>query len=120
MARRVTPMLHVPDVEAALRWYESIGFEVLDTARDGDETTWAKLRYGDGLVMLSIGGQPGAAWRREVDLYVETEGIDALYEKLKARVEVVEPPHDTFYGMREIGVREPGGNAVCFAARIAS
>ena len=106
MTRRVTPMLHVPDIDAALRWYESIGFTVLDTGKDDGETVWAMMGFGDGLVMLNIGGQPSAARRREVDLYVETDGIDALYEKLKDRVDVVEPPHDTFYGMRELIIRD--------------
>ncbi len=32
-------------------------------------------------------------------------------------VEVAMPERKTFYGMREIVVREPGGNLVCFAAR---
>lgn len=104
--RRVTPMLHVPDIDAALRWYESIGFEVLNTAKDDGDTVWAMMRFGDGLVMLNVGGQPSAAWRREVDLYVETEKIDELYASLKDRVDVVEPPHDTFYGMRELIIRD--------------
>ena len=108
MTRRVTPMLHVPDVDAALRWYESVGFRVLNTASDDGETTWAMMTFGEGRVMLNVGGQSSAASRREVDLYVETEGIDALYEKLKDRVDIdiVEPPHDTFYGMRELIVRD--------------
>ena len=104
--RRVTPMLHVPDIDAALRWYESIGFEVLNTAKDDGDTVWAMMRFGDGLVMLNVGGQPSAAWRREVDLYVETDRVDELYASLKDRVDVVEPPHDTFYGMRELIIRD--------------
>ena len=104
--RRVTPMLHVPDIDAALRWYESIGFEVRNTAKDDGDTVWAMMGFGDGLVMLNVGGQPSAAPRREVDLYVETERIDELYASLKDRVDVVEPPHDTFYGMRELIIRD--------------
>ena len=106
MTRRVTPMLHVPDIDSTLRWYESIGFRVVDVGKDGGETMWAMMGYGDGLVMLNVGGQTSAARRREVDLYVETDGVDALYASLKDRVDVVEPPHDTFYGMRELIIRD--------------
>jgi uncharacterized glyoxalase superfamily protein PhnB len=106
MKRSVTPMLHVPDIDATIRWYESIGFEALDAGKDDGDTVWAMLGYGDGRVMLNIGGQPSAARRREVDLYVETEGVDALYATLKDRVDVVEAPHDTFYGMRELIIRD--------------
>ena len=28
------------------------------------------------------------------------------------------PVRDTFYGMREVGVFEPGGNFICFAWKI--
>ena len=41
-----------------------------------------------------------------MDLYVETDRVEALYDALKDRVEVVEPVHDTFYGMREFIIRD--------------
>lgn len=81
-------------------------FTELDTARDDGETVWAMLGYGEGRVMLNIGGQASAGGRREVDLYVYTDGVDELYETLKNRVDVVEAPHDTFYGMREFIIRD--------------
>jgi hypothetical protein len=40
---------------------------------------------------------------------------DAL-ERVKG-ADVLVPERTTFYGMREIWVREPGGNVVGFAAR---
>jgi uncharacterized glyoxalase superfamily protein PhnB len=106
MPKSVTPMLHVPDVDRTLRWYESIGFTVLDSGKDDGETVWAMVAYGEGRVMFSIGGRTSDAHRREVDLYVETSAVDALYETLKDRVEVFEGPHDTFYGMREFIIRD--------------
>jgi hypothetical protein len=56
MARRVVPMLHVPDVDATADWYASIGFGIRDRGSDGDEAVWAALTFGDSEVMLSIGG----------------------------------------------------------------
>lgn len=56
--------------------------------------------------MFNTGGSPSAAFRREVDLYVYTDDVDALHERLKDRVDVVEGPHDTFYGMREVIIRD--------------
>ena len=44
--------------------------------------------------------------RREVDLYVYTDDVDEVYERLKDRVEVVERPHNTFYGAREVIIRD--------------
>ena len=105
-AQNVTPMIHVPDIRAAVEWYGAIGFSLLDTAEEDGRMTWASMAFGAGRMMFNIEGRPSDQWRREVDLYVETSEIDALYEKLKDRVDVVEAPHDTFYGMREFIIRD--------------
>ena len=107
MSKRVVPMIHVPDVRATAEWYRTIGFTVERTNDDDGEMDWACLSFGSTQVMLSAGGQPSSAHRREVDLYVHTDDVDALYERLKDRAETVEGPHDTFYGMREFIVRDP-------------
>lgn len=42
-----------------------------------------------------------------MDLYVHTaEGVDKVYARLKGKVDVVEEPHETEYGMREMIVRD--------------
>ena len=41
--------------------------------------------------------------------------LDAIEQRL-AGAPVVKPRHDTFYGMTEFYIREPGGNVVGFAA----
>jgi uncharacterized glyoxalase superfamily protein PhnB len=57
--------------------------------------------------MFNQGGHASVERRREVDLYIDVEDVDALFASLKDRVEVVELPHDTEYGMREFVVRDP-------------
>jgi uncharacterized glyoxalase superfamily protein PhnB len=107
MSLRVVPMIHVPDVRATVDWYKGIGFTVIDTYDDGGEgLSFAILSFGHSEVMFNSGGQPSARDRREVDLYVYSEDVDHLYERLKDRVEVVKAPHDTFYGMREFIIRD--------------
>jgi len=107
MAEKVVPMIHVPDVRATVDWYVGIGFTVIVAyGDDGDGLSFAMLAFGSGEVMFSEGGQPSAAHRREVDLYVYSDNVDDLYQRLKDRVEVVEGPHDTFYGMREFIIRD--------------
>jgi uncharacterized glyoxalase superfamily protein PhnB len=56
--------------------------------------------------MFNAGGHPSSHDRREVDLYVDSENVDDLYQRLKDRVDVVEGLHDTFYGMREFTIRD--------------
>lgn len=44
--RRVTPMIHVPDVAAAVAWYRSVGFKVLDVGEDDGEAPPACPLHG--------------------------------------------------------------------------
>ena len=101
-------MIHVPDVRATVEWYRNIGFDVVATYGDGtgENFSFAMVRFGSTNVMFNTDGEPSDKHRREVDLYVETDNVDDLYEQLKDRVDVFEMPHDTFYGMRELIIRD--------------
>lgn len=103
---KVVPMIHVPDVRATAAWYEGIGFTIERTHSDDDFMSWALLRFGETELMLNEGGCASDAHRREVDLYVHVEDVVALWERLRDRVEVVEPLYDAFYGMREFIIRD--------------
>jgi hypothetical protein len=106
--KKVVPMIHVPDVRATVAWYEGIGFTVKATYADetGDNFSFAIVSFGETEVMFNTDGQTSDQWRREVDLYVYTDNVDELYEKLKDSVDIVEGPHDKFYGMRELIIRD--------------
>ena len=108
MSKKVVPMIHVPDVRATVDWYESIGFNVV--AKYGNETadglSFAIVSFGDGQVMFNQDGETSDKRRREVDLYVYADEVDEIYSRLKDRVDVVEGPHNTFYGMREVIIRD--------------
>ena len=107
-------MIHVPDVSATVDWYMSIGFKVIRQNEDNGEINWAKLSFGNSELMLNAGGKPGTDNRREVDLYITTDNVDDVYQRLKDRVQVVENLYDAFYGMREFVVRDINGFWVTF------
>ena len=101
-------MIHVPDVRATVAWYRQIGFEVVATYADetGENFSFAIVSFGETGMMFNTGGHPSEAPRREVDLYVYTDNVDKLYDALKDYVDVVQKPHDTFYGQRELIIRD--------------
>jgi orotate phosphoribosyltransferase len=107
MNRKAVPMIHVPDVRATVEWYQSIGFMVIHTyGDDGDDLGFAMMSFGISQVMFNEGGKNSTSDRREVDLYVYSDGVDEMYQSIKDRVDVVEEPHDLFYGMREFIIRD--------------
>ena len=50
-------------------------------------------------------------------LFVEVGDFDDILKRV-AGCEIALAERTTFYGMREIVVREPGGHLVCFAAKV--
>lgn len=106
MGNRAVPMTHVPDVAATARWYAAIGFTLDGTHEDCGEMLWARLTLGTSELMLSAGGRPSDAPRREVDLYIHVDDLEAAFARVAPLAERVEPIHDTEYGMREFIVRD--------------
>ena len=108
MAKRVVPMIHVPDVAATVDWYRDVaGFTVVETyGHEGPGFSFAVMAFGETRVMFNEGGRASTQRRREVDLYVYVEEVDQIYERLKDRVDIIEGPHDKFYGLRELTIRD--------------
>ena len=119
MQKKVVPMFHVPDVRRTVDWYRDIGFDVKVTYDDNrGGLSFAIMSFGAGEVMFSSGGRLSSHHRREVDLYTYTDDVDSLHDQLKDRVEIVEGPHNMFYGMREIIVRDVNGFWITFGQEI--
>jgi uncharacterized glyoxalase superfamily protein PhnB len=111
-------MIHVPDVRATANWYASIGFTIRATHEDDGVMSWAAIRIGNGEFMLNEGGSQSGVDRREVDLYVTTDSVEDAYQRLKDRVHVREPLHDTFYGTREFIIRDINGFWITFGQQL--
>lgn len=120
MTSRAVPMIHVPDVAATARWYETIGFSLVGTHVDCGEMLWAHLTLGSSALMLNAGGTSSLAPRRDVDLYVYVDDLDATFARVAPVAELVEPIHDTEYGMREFIVRDPNRFWLTFGQPLSS
>ena len=53
--------------------------------------------------------EPGGA------AYIVVDDVDALYERIRTRVKVHEPPEEAPWGVREMLVIDPDGNRLRFA-----
>jgi uncharacterized glyoxalase superfamily protein PhnB len=124
MINKSTPVLHVKSVEPSLRfWTERFGFKKTVEVPEGDHLGFVALENGAVEVMYQTyaGMQADAAnpLAKAVDqgpsfLFMEVADIISVANALKG-VEVVQPIHETFYGSKEIVVKEPGGHFVIFA-----
>ena len=123
---KITAVLIVEEIEKSLKfWVDRMGFQKTVDVPEGDKLGFVILvRDGAELMMQTITSVPNdepkfapeALQTKCCGLFVEVDD----FEDVKRRLEgypIVMPERVTFYGMREIGVAEPNGHTVLFAAR---
>ena len=120
---KITALIYVPAIEPSLKfWVDQLGFTKTVEVPEGDKLGFVILMKGDAELMI----QSTSSMTKDIPamselaraaacLYIEVSDFDDLLKRLAA-APVVVPIRTTFYGMKEIGVREPGGNIVLFAA----
>lgn len=88
-----------------------LGFAVQGSA--GDPPSWMSLARDGVELMLVCGAHPPPAQDWAAYLYVE--GVDELYaECLQRGADLVGPPVDKPYGLREFEARLPDGRLIAF------
>lgn len=125
----VIPFLRYQDPTAAVQWLvDAFGFERYDVTEVDGAVVHAELSWGQATVQLGPGGPDdklGMASPKDlpainagVYLCVGTPAeVDAHYARaVAANATVLYEPHDTFYGSRDYGVRDPEGHVWCFGS----
>jgi len=121
--KRITPVLFVPEVEPCVKfWVERMGFQKTAEVPDGDKLAFAMLQKGSVELMYQsyasadkdVAAISQVVRKGPTFLYVEVDRLDDAIAASKG-AEVVMPVRDTFYGSREIGIKDPAGHFVTFA-----
>lgn len=119
--KKLTPVLVVDQVEPCAEfWTRRLGFARTAEVPHAGELGFVILQGGAVELMYQSRASVAADLPSLAEgphrtiLFVEVEDLDAVERALDG-VEVVQPRRTTFYGMTELGVREPGGNVVVFA-----
>ena len=123
---KITAVLMVESVEKSLPfWIDRMGFEkTVEVPGDDHRLAFAILARGGAEVMLQTvesvrkdepkfapSGTSNAA-----SLFIEVDDFADTLKRLEG-YKIDMPERTTFYGMREIGVFEPGGHIVVWASR---
>jgi uncharacterized glyoxalase superfamily protein PhnB len=112
---QVWPTLRATDARALIRFLiDAFGFEEVVVYGEGDRVDHAQLAWppGGGIMLGSARDPDDAALQPGTfSAYVVTDSPDALFARATAAgAEVVTGLHDTDYGSRDFGVRDPEGN----------
>ncbi len=125
--KRITPVLFVEEIEPCAKfWAERFGFQKTAEVPEGNKLGFLILQKGSAEIMY----QTYASIEKDMPaissvvrkgptfLYVEVDDLDAVISAVKG-AEVYMPVRTTFYGAKEIGVKEPAGHYVTFAQFVA-
>ncbi|HTU99523.1 MAG TPA: ankyrin repeat domain-containing protein [Luteitalea sp.] len=120
------PMFRVVDGRTTVRWFQAIGFEVLDAYQEDGDLRYARLGFGRCRFAIAPGGGPP----RGASLWVFTTDIDDLHQlvvqrQLQAVSDALADPsamqwpfdedlYTPFYGGRQFSIRDPNGLVVVF------
>jgi uncharacterized glyoxalase superfamily protein PhnB len=121
--KKITAVLLVEEVESCVRfWKEQMGFEVAIEVPDGDKIGFVSLQKAGVELMyqsyasvekdssfVAQGYAKGPSF-----LYIEVDSLDEVIAATEG-ARMVMPERKTFYGAREIGVKDPAGHVLTFA-----
>jgi catechol 2,3-dioxygenase-like lactoylglutathione lyase family enzyme len=106
----VTPMLHVADIARSLRFYQLLGFEVIDVAGEGGNIGWARAHCeGGALMFLTTEGEKP----HPLLLYLYTPDLKVFRDHLLANgVNAPEIRHPQYMRSGELCLNDPDGNII--------
>ncbi|MES1199441.1 MAG: VOC family protein [Pseudomonadota bacterium] len=118
---RITPFMHVPDVDKAVAFFtDLLGFTCY--------LRFANYAYvqreSAGVRILQNQGEDGAPpGNRRFAYYIDVNDIEVIYQELKPKLDALPPgdvhgPADKPYGQRELCILAPDGNLVVFGQSI--
>jgi uncharacterized glyoxalase superfamily protein PhnB len=120
---KITPVLLVEEVEPCIHfWVDRLGFTKTIEVPEGNKIGFVSLQKGNVELMYQSFSSVQNDDPNRTDvmrkgptfLYVEVDNLDETIGALKG-AEVVMPERTTFYGAKEIGVKDPGGHIITFA-----
>jgi glyoxylase I family protein len=123
--RGLVPLLQVFDMPKALAFYRDvIGFTVERSSSPGDDADWVLLSLAGFELMLNTAYESHArppapdsarqAAHGDTALYFGTPDVAGVFEQLRARGAVLEPPSRTGYGFLAISLMDPDGYSLVF------
>ena len=121
--KKVTPVLFVNEIEPVLPfWVDRLGFQRTAEVPEGSKLGFVILQKENVEVMYQTCASVDkdmpaiaqAVRKGPAFLYVEVDNLNAVIEATKG-AEVYLPVRTTFYGAKEIGLKEPAGHFITFA-----
>lgn len=104
-----TPMLHAMDLARSIRFYETLGFELIDTDRC-EPLGWARMHCQGGALMLLRAEHPLDIEEQGVLFYMYADDLPSYRQRLiQAGLAPSEISYPNYAPSGECGLRDPDG-----------
>lgn len=118
----LSPMLETNDVSASIKFYtKTLEFKLRGKLVHESVVTWCDLVKDEVSIMFSLpnGRMNYGRILLSGSIYINVEDVDALWNLLKDKCEVVYPIENFEYGMREFAIKDNNGYVLNFGQDIA-
>jgi uncharacterized glyoxalase superfamily protein PhnB len=115
--------LFADEIEPCVKfWVERLGFQKTIEVPDGNKLAFAAVEK-DGVELMyqsyasaekDVAYAAQAVKKGPTFLYVEVANLDEIIGAIKG-IDVVMPVRTTFYGAREVGIKDPAGHFITFS-----
>jgi uncharacterized glyoxalase superfamily protein PhnB len=121
--KKITPVLYVKEIEPCVEfWTSRFGFQKTAEVPDGNRLGFVILQKDNLEIMyqsFASAEKDAPAIANEIAggrtfLYMEVDKLEPFVAAAK-NANVVVPVRTTFYGAKEIGLKDPAGHVVVFA-----
>jgi uncharacterized glyoxalase superfamily protein PhnB len=121
--KKITPVLYVKEVEPSVDfWVKRFAFQKTVEVPEGDQLGFAIVQKGNVELMyqsFASAEKDAPSIAKDISgqrtfLYIEVDKLDDVIAAVKG-INIVLPVRTTFYGAKEIGVKDPAGHMIVFA-----
>lgn len=118
----ISPNIFVKNINKTIKFYQSIGFEIVMTVPEESDFVWVMMSCGNVTFMFqtfdSLGSELPPISRQDggsLLLYIQTKEIRQFHDRIKDKVNVIKELEKTFYGATEFSILDINGYILTFA-----
>lgn len=118
----LSPNIFVKDMNAAIAFYQQLGFNVIMSVPEEGDFVWAMMTCGNVTMMFqtfeSLADELPEINRHDggsLLFYIRLKNIRTFFESIKEKVTVLKGLDKTFYGATEFSITDNNGYVLTFA-----
>jgi lactoylglutathione lyase len=120
--RELVPLLFVQDITASVAFYvDQLGFTLAAKWEPNGKLAWCRVARDGSAIMLQQAEDedgPAEGRGRGIGFYFNCDSVDAIYAEFSGRGLVLKQPKVTYYGEKQINLRDPDGYSLCFQSSV--